>query len=88
MCLIFLLIIMQQIIEVAKQEENQHNDVKVEELQDIIDKILSADPSQKIIVFTEFVATQIFISTDAGGEGLNLQFSNVIINYDLPWNPR
>ena len=31
--------------------------------------------------------TSIFISTDAGGEGLNLQFSNVIINYDLPWNP-
>ena len=31
--------------------------------------------------------TSIFISTDAGGEGLNLQFSNIIINYDLPWNP-
>lgn len=31
--------------------------------------------------------TNIFISTDAGGEGLNLQFSNIIINYDLPWNP-
>lgn len=31
--------------------------------------------------------TNVFISTDAGGEGLNLQFSNIIINYDLPWNP-
>ncbi|MCD7835600.1 MAG: hypothetical protein LUG83_02880 [Lachnospiraceae bacterium] len=31
--------------------------------------------------------TSIFISTDAGGEGLNLQFSNIIINYDLSWNP-
>ena len=31
--------------------------------------------------------TNIFISTDAGGEGLNLQFANVVINYDLPWNP-
>lgn len=31
--------------------------------------------------------SDILISTDAGGEGLNLQFSNVIINYDLPWNP-
>lgn len=30
---------------------------------------------------------QILISTDAGGEGLNLQFCHVIINYDLPWNP-
>lgn len=31
--------------------------------------------------------TSVFICTDAGGEGLNLQFSNIIINYDLPWNP-
>ena len=27
------------------------------------------------------------ISTDAGGEGLNLQFCHIVINYDLPWNP-
>lgn len=31
--------------------------------------------------------TQILISTDAGGEGLNLQFCHVIVNYDIPWNP-
>lgn len=31
--------------------------------------------------------TQILVSTDAGGEGLNLQFCHVIVNYDLPWNP-
>ena len=30
---------------------------------------------------------RVLISTDAGGEGLNLQFCHVIINYDLPWNP-
>jgi SNF2 family DNA or RNA helicase len=30
---------------------------------------------------------QILISTDAGGEGINLQFCHIIINYDLPWNP-
>jgi len=30
---------------------------------------------------------QILISTDAGGEGLNLQFCHVVINYDIPWNP-
>jgi superfamily II DNA or RNA helicase len=30
---------------------------------------------------------RILISTDAGGEGLNLQFCNVVINYDIPWNP-
>jgi len=31
--------------------------------------------------------TQVLICTDAGGEGLNMQFANVIFNYDLPWNP-
>jgi SNF2 family DNA or RNA helicase len=30
---------------------------------------------------------RVMISTDAGGEGLNLQFAHVVINYDLPWNP-
>lgn len=116
---------LERIIAVAKQAEFQYSDVKVEKLVDTIDEILSEDRNQKIIVFTEFVATQaylrkllenrgftvtilnggmnieerneallefktksnIFVSTDAGGEGLNLQFSNIIINYDLPWNP-
>ncbi|OJW51373.1 MAG: helicase [Thiobacillus sp. 65-1059] len=30
---------------------------------------------------------RILISTDAGGEGLNLQFCHVIVNFDMPWNP-
>jgi len=30
---------------------------------------------------------QVFIATEAGGEGINLQFCNHIINFDLPWNP-
>lgn len=29
----------------------------------------------------------VIISTDAGAEGVNLQVANVLINYDLPWNP-
>lgn len=29
----------------------------------------------------------ILISTDAGGEGINIQFAHIVINYDLPWNP-
>ena len=32
--------------------------------------------------------TQILISTEAGAEGLNLQFCNLVVNYDLPWNPQ
>ncbi|MHA1839271.1 MAG: DEAD/DEAH box helicase [Candidatus Ranarchaeia archaeon] len=30
---------------------------------------------------------EILISTEAGGEGINLQFCHIVINYDLPWNP-
>ena len=31
---------------------------------------------------------KILIVTDAGSEGLNLQFCNTVISYDLPWNPQ
>lgn len=116
---------LKQIISLAKQAQFQNQDAKVDPLINEIDAILSEDRTQKVIIFTEFVATQaylqellakrgysvtilnggmsidernaamqefknstnIFISTDAGGEGLNLQFANIIINYDLPWNP-
>jgi superfamily II DNA/RNA helicase len=27
------------------------------------------------------------VCTESGGEGINLQFCNTLINYDLPWNP-
>lgn len=30
---------------------------------------------------------RILISTEAGGEGRNLQFCRTVVNYDLPWNP-
>lgn len=32
-------------------------------------------------------AKRVFISTDAGSSGLNLQSASVVINLDLPWNP-
>ena len=114
-----------EIINMAEQAEFQYQDVKVEPLLNIVDDLFLVDENRKIIIFTEFVATQdylskvlidkgystsllngslsiedrnvvisefrdktnILISTDAGGEGLNLQFSNCVINYDLPWNP-
>ncbi|GAC1431233.1 MAG: hypothetical protein NVSMB65_04730 [Chloroflexota bacterium] len=30
---------------------------------------------------------RVLVSTDAGSEGRNLQFCNVVCNFDLPWNP-
>lgn len=30
---------------------------------------------------------QVLVSTESGGEGINLQFCNNVINFDLPWNP-
>jgi superfamily II DNA or RNA helicase len=32
--------------------------------------------------------SKVFISTEAGAKGLNLQFCDTLINYDLPWNPQ
>ncbi|MFN3870770.1 MAG: helicase-related protein, partial [Aquificaceae bacterium] len=31
--------------------------------------------------------SQIMVATDAAGEGINLQFCHLMINYDIPWNP-
>ncbi|MEE8390786.1 MAG: helicase-related protein, partial [Anaerolineae bacterium] len=30
---------------------------------------------------------QVMVATEAAGEGINLQFCNLMINYDIPWNP-
>src|SRR3546814_5128390 len=30
----------------------------------------------------------VMIATEAGAEGINLQFCSLVINYDLPWNPQ
>lgn len=114
-----------RLLSLAKQASLECQDAKQEILLDLLDKIRRHEPDAKIILFTEFVATQeaiqqlmeyngisttlingsmsleernlslqqfrtekqMLISTDAGGEGLNLQCSHVVINYDLPWNP-
>ncbi len=38
-------------------------------------------------LFTQDKYTEILLATDAAGEGINLQRSHLMINYDLPWNP-
>ena len=48
----------------------------------------SMDLDERQAVQTEFANdAQIMVSTDAGGEGLNLQFCHVVVNFDMPWNP-
>jgi len=47
----------------------------------------SADMKQAIVDYFASVAS-IMIATEAGSEGINLQFCNMLINYDLPWNPQ
>ena len=37
---------------------------------------------------TDGKGADIMIATEAGAEGINLQFCALIINYDLPWNPQ
>ena len=48
-------------------------------------------PQQKrrgeILAFRNDPNCRLFLSTDSGGVGLNLQNASVVINCDLPWNP-
>jgi SNF2 family DNA or RNA helicase len=45
-------------------------------------------PAQKQAVMDRFRdGCQVLLSTGTGGEGFNLQFCHVMINFDLPWNP-
>jgi SNF2 family DNA or RNA helicase len=92
----------------------------------VVEELMRLTP-EKVIIFTEFLATQSYVRTrleqagfltlafdghlsaskkeftkyqfkqqpqyralvctESGGEGINLQFCNTLINYDLPWNP-
>jgi len=117
----------QSLLDLAERCVQQGIDAKADALLDWITALQREedDPKLKVLIFTEFVPTQmmmaqfleargmsvvtlngalsmeerkqvqqsfagntrVLISTDAGGEGLNLQFCHVIINYDIPWNP-
>jgi len=46
----------------------------------------TADRDKRIRAF-HADETSVLIATRAGSEGRNLQFCNVLVNYDLPWNP-
>jgi ERCC4-related helicase/HKD family nuclease len=38
-------------------------------------------------LFRDHERVRFLVSTEAGGEGINLQFCHICVNYDLPWNP-
>jgi ERCC4-related helicase len=49
----------------------------------------SRSVAMRLALVYEFkTRSRVFISTEAGAKGLNLQFCDTIVNYDLPWNPQ
>ena len=47
------------------------------------------EPGTRLFMEQQFKegAIQVLVATEAAGEGINLQFCNVLFNYDIPWNP-
>lgn len=43
---------------------------------------------KQAIVDTFLQEAEILIATEAGAEGINLQFCSLVVNYDMPWNPQ
>lgn len=114
---------------IAKSADLTENDRKIQTfIEGLVSAVLHANPDEKVLVFTEYRATQasiadalcqrfgehrvnlihgsqdyseraaqiagfedqgqFLISTEAGGEGINLQRRcHVMVNFDLPWNP-
>lgn len=108
-------------------DQTTRDDVKVDEVANIVTEAIQDDPTLKVVVFSEWermarliVAelqqrgisveylhggvpsvkrgemterfrtdpnSRVFVSTDAGSTGLNLQTASLLINVDLPWNP-
>lgn len=60
-------------------EKNQNTDK--------ISGVRTADKRKSIVDYFKDTA-KIMIATEAAGEGINLQFCSMMVNYDLPWNPQ
>lgn len=54
------------------------------------DRISGSPSSDKRAALVEHFRDEaaIMIATEAAAEGINLQFCNLVVNYDLPWNPQ
>ena len=48
----------------------------------------TADMRSALVDYFRSDEGRIMIATEAGAEGINLQFCSLVVNYDLPWNPQ
>lgn len=118
---------LESLVKLADDVQRQAIDTKARTLLDFVKEIHKKDPTEKILIFTEFTDTlyylknlfekegyivtkihgamnpyerkqeeerfkedenvKIMVATDAAGEGINLQFARLMLNYELPWNP-
>jgi SNF2 family DNA or RNA helicase len=62
----------------------RHNNVGFVELNGKVPVKLRGELIKK---FEHNAACRVFLSTEAGGAGLNLQMADILINFELPWNP-
>lgn len=115
----------EELLDIAQQARGIDQTTKQQKLTEIVDSIEDRMETGRVIVFTQFRATQdaiikelndnefavhrvngslsseekdnriqhfqerggVMVTTDSISEGRNIQFCNVIVNYDLPWNP-
>jgi hypothetical protein len=54
---------------------------------DVITNSPTADKRAALVEYFRDEAS-VMIATEAAAEGINLQFCNLVVNYDLPWNPQ
>ncbi len=54
------------------------------------DRITGSPTADKRAAIVEYFQDEanIMIATEAAAEGINLQFCNLVVNYDMPWNPQ
>jgi len=54
------------------------------------DRITGSPTADKRAALVEYFRDEasIMIATEAAAEGINLQFCNLVVNYDMPWNPQ
>lgn len=71
----------------ARSQEVYRDWLKKHEGTDRISGSKSADTRAALVEHFKEQGT-VMIATEAGAEGINLQFCSLVINYDLPWNPQ